>query len=102
MAKGAYVYILANNPRGTLYIGVTSDLIKRIQEHRSELRSGFTARYNVKRLVYFEVLDEIAEAIAREKQLKRWHRPWKIRLIEETNRDWQDLALTLGFEPLSE
>ncbi len=94
MKKQGYTYILASKPKGTLYIGVTSDLAKRIWQHKNNAE-GFTKRYGVKILVHYEVFDQIAVAIEREKQLKRWHRQWKINLIEENNPDWDDLYLTL-------
>lgn len=94
------VYILASQPRGTLYIGVTSDLMQRIYQHRNGVTGGFTARYKVHRLVHYEILGDMEGAILREKQLKRWHRQWKINLIEQDNPHWNDLALGLGFEPL--
>ncbi len=96
-----FVYILASGKHGTLYIGVTSNLISRLQQHRGGLIAGFTSRYGVTRLVYFEMSDDMLTAIAREKQLKKWRRAWKIGLIEEHNLDWNDLAIDLGFEPLS-
>lgn len=86
-----YVYILASRRHGTLYTGVTNDLIRRVQEHRESMLPGFTKRYGVLRLVYFEMFGEIGDAIAREKKLKRWRRDWKIALIEENNLDWDDL-----------
>jgi putative endonuclease len=91
MSKRGYVYILANQRNGTLYIGVTSDLVKRVWEHRQDLVESFTKRYSVHRLVYYEVHEEIVGAIRREKRIKKWEREWKIRLIEEMNPDWQDL-----------
>ncbi len=91
-----YVYILASKPHGTLYIGVTNDLIRRIHEHRTDAVKGFTQRYGVHNLVYFETSDSIEAAIIREKQLKKWNRAWKVRLIEETNPDWHDLFLSLA------
>jgi putative endonuclease len=91
-----YVYILASGPRGTLYIGVTNDLIRRVYEHRNELVSGFTAKYEVHNLVYVEIVDDIREAIAREKRLKRWRSAWKIELIEKHNEDWHDLWPSLA------
>jgi putative endonuclease len=98
---GGSVYILASRNHGTLYIGVTSDLPKRIYEHRIGVMRGFTRRFGVKRLVYFEVFDDLEAAIVREKRMKDWHRDWKIRLIERENPDWNDLAVTLlGFDPL--
>jgi putative endonuclease len=95
------VYILASQPRGTLYIGVTSDLMQRLYQHREGLTGGFTARYKVHRLVRFEMFGDMEGAILREKQLKRWHRQWKINLIEGDNPHWIDLAIELGFEPLA-
>ncbi len=92
MANPGYVYILASRRNGTLYIGVTNDLIRRIEEHRSGTVEGFTKRYKVHRLVYFESFDDIVEATEREKQLKAWRRQWKIKLIEEVNPWWQDLV----------
>jgi len=85
------VYILASSRNGTLYIGVTSDLVKRIWEHKNDLVSGFTNKYRVHRLVWYEIHEEMESAILREKQLKKWNRSWKLRLIEEMNADWQDL-----------
>ena len=90
-AKQYYIYILASNIGGTLYIGVTNDLIRRVYEHREKLAEGFTKRYNVARLVYFENHSDIEAAITREKQMKKWNRAWKIRLIEESNPNWDDL-----------
>jgi len=90
-----FVYILASKRQGTLYVGVTSDLQRRVYEHRHGLADGFTKRYGVYRLVHFQAFDDIAEAIAQEKRLKRWKRDWKIKLIEETNPDWRDLTDTL-------
>jgi len=87
----AYVYILASQKNGTLYIGVTSNLIKRVYEHKNSLCDGFTSNHNVKNLVYFEIFNDITDAIAREKQLKNWKREWKIALIEKDNYVWQDL-----------
>jgi putative endonuclease len=86
-----FVYMLASKPNGTLYIGVTRDLIRRVHEHRTKAVPGFTAKYGVTRLVYFETFDDPETAIAREKQLKGWNRAWKIRLIEQENPDWRDL-----------
>ena len=94
------VYILASQPRGTLYIGVTSDLLARLHQHRKGITGGFTSRYKVHRLVRYEMFGDMKTAILREKQLKRWHRQWKINLIERQNPHWEDLAVTLGFEPL--
>jgi putative endonuclease len=89
--KAPTVYILASKLNGTLYIGVTSDLIKRIWEHKENLVEGFTCKYNVHRLVYFEQHDSMIGALTREKQLKKWQRSWKIRLIEQDNPKWLDL-----------
>ena len=86
-----YVYILASRIGGTLYIGVTNDLIRRIAEHRLKLAKGFTKKYEVSNLVYFEQFDDAENTIKREKQLKKWNRAWKIRLIEELNPNWDDL-----------
>ena len=95
MEKRGYVYIMASKPNGTLYIGVTSNLLKRAWEHREGIADGFTKRYGCKLLVWFEVHDRIEEAIIREKQMKEWRRAWKVRRIVEMNPDWQDLAPTL-------
>ncbi|PIR17582.1 MAG: endonuclease [Deltaproteobacteria bacterium CG11_big_fil_rev_8_21_14_0_20_49_13] len=86
-----YTYILSNRKNGVLYIGVTSNLIKRVYEHKNNLVEGFTDRYNVHSLVYFEEHEDIKEAITREKHLKAWKRDWKVRLIEKDNPDWEDL-----------
>ncbi|MGH8110511.1 MAG: GIY-YIG nuclease family protein [Rhodanobacteraceae bacterium] len=85
------IYILASRPNGTLYVGVTSDLVKRVWEHRSDAVDGFTKRYGVHRLVYFEQFRSMIEAIEREKELKKWRRAWKVALIEEANPEWRDL-----------
>jgi putative endonuclease len=85
------MYILASGLNGTLYIGVTSDLIKRVWQHREGLAEGFTKRYGIKNLVWYEVLSEIPEAIRREKQIKKWDRAWKIELIQAFNPSWRDL-----------
>jgi putative endonuclease len=90
-ARSFYVYILASRIGGTLYIGVTDDLIRRVGEHRLKLAEGFTKKYEVARLVYFEQFEDIENAIKREKRLKKWNRAWKIRLIEEKNPNWDDL-----------
>mgnify|MGYP003869529887 FL=1 len=95
------VYILASHPYGTLYIGVTSDLIGRIWQHRNGAVEGFTRRYRVHRLVRYELFGDMAGAIPRERQLKRWHRQWKINLIESANPDWHDLAVGLGLPPIA-
>ena len=96
-----YVYLLANKKNGTLYIGVTNNLERRIAEHKSGLIPGFTQKYNVKILVWCEEFPGITEAIEREKQLKNWHRAWKIALIEQTNPEWRDLAEEADPEPSS-
>ncbi|MCK5145549.1 GIY-YIG nuclease family protein [bacterium] len=90
-----YVYILANKKYGTLYIGVTNDLIRRVYEHKNNLGGGFTKQYCVHQLVYFEITSDIQVAIQREKQVKRWKRAWKIRLIESVNLEWKDLYFDL-------
>ena len=95
------VYILASKPLGTLYIGVTSNLVQRLYQHRKGVTGGFTTKYRVQRLVRFEMFGDMEQAILREKQLKRWHRQWKISLIESENPQWIDLAIDLGFEPLA-
>ena len=89
--KQYYVYILASQKKGTLYIGMTNDLIRRIYEHKNDLVPGFTNAYHVHRLVYYEVHGEIYQAITREKQIKKWKRQWKINLIEKANPEWKDL-----------
>ncbi len=89
--KNGYIYIMTNKPNGILYIGVTSDLAKRAYEHKNSVVTGFTSTYNLKFLVYYEVFDDIKNAIEREKQLKNWHRDWKINLIEKVNPYWNDL-----------
>lgn len=100
LVKRPCVYLLASQRRGTLYIGVTSDLIARLWQHRNGTVAGFTSRYGVFLLVRYEFFADMPAAIAREKQLKRWHRQWKINLIERDNPDWSDLASALGLEPL--
>lgn len=87
----AYVYILASQKNGTLYTGVTSNLIKRIWQHKNDVIEGFSQKYNVHTLVWFEVHDEIYSAIVREKQIKEWKRVWKLELIEKVNPTWEDL-----------
>jgi len=95
-----HVYILTNKRHGTLYVGETRDLVRRLHEHRTGALPGFTQRYGLHRLVHYETFDWLADAIAREKRIKAWKRDWKIRLIEEHNPDWEDLAPLLGFDPL--
>lgn len=89
--KCYYVYILASKRNGTLYVGVTGNLVKRIYEHKSNLADGFTKRYDVKKLVWFDQTKDVSSAITREKQIKKWNRQWKIDLIEENNPNWHDL-----------
>ncbi len=91
MPKQFYIYILASKRDGTLYIGMTNDLVRRVWEHKTGAVEGFTKRYNVHRLVWYEAADTALAAIAREKQLKKWNRAWKLRLIEKANPDWKDL-----------
>jgi len=91
MDRSYYVYILTNRKDGTLYIGVTNDLIRRVYEHRKGAISGFTKKYNLKHLVYFEAFDDPENAILREKRMKKWNRDWKVELIERGNPDWRDL-----------
>ncbi len=91
-----YVYILTNKDFGVFYIGVTSNLERRIYEHKSKLIKGFTSRYNITRLVYYEVIETAEAAITREKTLKRWSREWKINIINQFNPDWNDLYETLA------
>jgi putative endonuclease len=86
-----YVYLLASGKYGTLYLGVTNDIVRRVYEHKSKAVAGFTKRYAVDKLVWFEIYDDPTSAIMREKELKKWRRDWKIRLIEEHNPQWIDL-----------
>ncbi len=90
-----YVYLLASKRNGTLYIGVTSDLVKKVYEHKNNLVDGFTKKYHVHKLVYQEVTDDTNGAIIKEKQFKKWKRAWKIELIEKNNPDWRDLYFDL-------
>nr|VFK63837.1 MAG: putative endonuclease [Candidatus Kentron sp. UNK]VFK70945.1 MAG: putative endonuclease [Candidatus Kentron sp. UNK] len=94
--KQPTVYLLANERNGALYIGVTSDLEKRVWEHKNDVIDGFTNKYRVHRLVYFEQYSDMPSAIAREKQLKKWRRAWKLALIEKSNPDWKDLWAEMG------
>ncbi len=89
--KGGWIYFLTNRPNGTLYVGVTNDLARRISEHKSGATGGFTKKYYLKRLVYFEHHEEIQAAIQRETSIKRWPRAWKVNLITEANPEWNDL-----------
>jgi putative endonuclease len=91
MNQAFYVYILATRQDGPLYVGITNDLARRVSEHKNKTFKGFTARYNVDRLVYFETFEQPDAAILREKQLKRWRREWKVQLIEKGNPGWDDL-----------
>src|SRR5947209_14867792 len=100
MDRNPAVYILTSGFHGTLYVGVTSDPLQRIWQHRTGALGGFTARYSIKRLVWFEMHGDMDHAIAREKQLKNWKREWKLALIEAMNPLWRDLAEDFGFEPL--
>jgi putative endonuclease len=90
-AMAYYVYILASKKHGTLYVGVTNDIVRRGYEHRTKAVGGFTKRYDIDKLVWFEIYDDTISAIAREKELGKWRRDWKIRLIEEENPGWVDL-----------
>ncbi len=91
MAKSYYVYILASARNGTLYVGVTNNISRRVWEHKNKTIKGFTEKYNVDKLVYYEFFQEIGYAIQREKQIKKWNRRWKLNLIEKENPDWLDL-----------
>ena len=100
MERQPCVYLLARGSHSTFYTGVTSDLVSRIWQHRTEATQGFTARYGIKRLVWFEVHETMESAILREKQIKRWRRQWKYDLVNADNPTWRDLAEDLGFDPL--
>jgi putative endonuclease len=91
LAKQFYVYILASKRNGTLYTGVTSDLIQRVWQHKNDMAEGFTKKYKVKTLVYYEIHESAESALTREKRIKRWRRAWKLRLIEDSNPEWKDL-----------
>ena len=91
MEGQAAVYIMASKPNGTLYIGVTSDLLKRVWEHKNDSIDGFTKRYGIHRLVFYELYEDMVSAITREKQMKKWNRAWKLELIETHNPEWKDL-----------
>jgi putative endonuclease len=95
MEKQPAIYIIASKRNGTLYIGVTSDITKRIWEHKNDLVEGFTKRYNVHRLVWYELHESMESAIKREKSMKEWKRVWKLELIESVNPDWEDLYHTI-------
>jgi putative endonuclease len=90
--KTYYIYILASKRNGTLYIGITNNLERRIFEHKNKLIKGFTKKYNVNQLVYFEEYADVREALIREKRLKKWNRSWKLEIIEKANPDWEDLS----------
>ena len=90
-----HVYILASKPYGTLYVGVTSDLVQRVHQHKNKVTKGFTSKYDVDKLVYYEFHHDAYEAFQREKRIKKWHRQWKINLIEENNPHWEDLYYDL-------
>jgi putative endonuclease len=94
--KSYYVYILASKRNGTLYVGVTNNLERRVVEHKTKNSEGFTEKYNVNMLVYFEDTGNVVSAIEREKQIKKWNRKWKIELIEKFNSDWKDLSESWG------
>jgi putative endonuclease len=100
VAKEPCVYLLASRRHGTVYIGVTADLMARLHQHRTGATRGFAAKYEVYRLVHFEMFEDMYAAISREKQLKTWRRAWKIALVEENNPFWEDRAVELGFDPL--
>jgi len=87
-----YVYILASKIRGTLYIGITNNLQQRVFEHKAGIKKGFTQKYGINKLMYFEEFQDVSDAISREKNLKKWKRDWKIKLIEENNKKWLDLS----------
>jgi putative endonuclease len=89
--RGGWVYIMTNRPNGTLYLGVTSNLARRVWEHREGVTEGFTRRYGLKHLVWYEPHDDIRTAIQREKNMKHWPRAWKVRLILDMNPEWRDL-----------
>ena len=98
MSKQGFVYILTNNNKTTLYIGVTNDLKRRIAEHKLHINKGFTDKYKTDNLVYFEICKDMTTAINREKQLKKWHREWKEELINEFNPEWKDLSDDIGLD----
>jgi putative endonuclease len=87
----SFIYILASQKNGTLYVGVTADLLRRMEEHKNKLVDGFTKKYAIEKLVYYEIFDDIDQAIKREKCIKTWRRSWKLELIEKSNARWDDL-----------
>ena len=95
MEKQFYVYMLASKRNGTLYLGVTSDIVKRVWQHKNGLAEGFTRKYGIKYLVYYEIHEDAENAIKRERQLKKWRRPWKLELLEEKNSEWRDLYVDI-------
>ena len=92
LTKQYFVYLLCSQKNGTLYVGVTNDLIRRVFEHKNGLADGFTKKYSVKNLAWYEVHEDIEQAIVREKQIKKWNRAWKIDLIQKNNPEWRDLS----------
>jgi putative endonuclease len=94
MQNSYYVYILANNRNGTIYTGVTNDLVRRIYEHKNKLIRGFTKKHTIDKLVYFEETGDVQIALAREKEIKHWKRAWRIALIEKDNPQWKDISLS--------
>jgi len=101
MDRQPCIYMLASTKHGTIYIGVTSNLLARLVQHREDLIKGFTSRYGVKRLVWFEMADTMKATILREKQIKKWNGDWKANLIETENPHWADLAIGLGLPPVA-
>ena len=93
--KNYYIYIMAGKKNGTLYIGITNDLVKRVYEHKNDINEGFTKKYKVHILVYYEAYNDVNSAMKREKQMKKWKRQWKIELIEKNNPNWKDLYCQL-------
>ena len=93
--KQSYTYIMTNKVNTVLYVGVTSNLVKRVYQHKNKLADGFTSKYNIDKLVYYEIFEDIKEAIKREKQLKNWHREWKMNLIKQSNPQFNDLYQSL-------
>ena len=96
MSKQGFIYILTNKHNTTLYLGVTNDLRRRVAEHKLHINIGFTDKYNIEKLVYYEIHEQIYDAIQREKQLKKWRREWKDALINDLNPEWNDLSETIG------